>query len=73
MQQFDRAQSQGGIVSWNINQRDVGIGGAHAACDWIGARNRKTGAGMHCARHAGAVHEHLQYRALLVVGRDNHD
>ena len=57
----------------NIDQRDVGIGGANAADNGIGGRYREAGAGVHRPSHGGAVDQHLQYRPLFVVGRDDDD
>ena len=73
MQQFDGAQSQRRIVGGNVDQSDVGIGAAHPPRDRIGGGHRKTGAGVNRARHTGAVDEHLQHGALLVIRGDNDD
>ena len=66
-------RADGGIVGGNIDQNNVGIGGLHAPHDGIGGRDRKTGAGMNRARHTGAIDQHLQHGALLVVGGDDDD
>ena len=71
-QKFDGAQSRGGIIGGNVDQENVRAGGLNAAGNRIGSRERKTGASMHRAGYAGAIHQHLQHGALLVIrGHDD--
>jgi len=73
VQEFNRAQSQLMIVRGNVDEGYVGIRSAYPAGYRIGPGYGKTGARMHSARNAGAIDQHLQQRALLVVTSDNDD
>jgi hypothetical protein len=73
VQEFNGSQSQQRIVGGNVDQSHVGIGGSHPPGYRIRGSHRKTGAGVDRARHAGAVDQHLQHRALLVVRSDDDD
>ena len=73
MDQLDGAQRQGVIVRGHIHQHDLGIGALHPAQDRICDHHRITGAGVHHARHAGAVHQHLQHGTLLAILGDDYD
>ena len=73
MQQFDGSQGERRIVGGNVDQGHIGIRGAYPPGHRIRGGHRKAGAGMDRPRHTGAVDQHLQHRALLVVGGDNYD
>ena len=73
MDQFDGPQRQGVIVRGHIHQHDLRAGALHPAQDRVGDHHRITGAGVHHARHAGAVHQHLQHGTLLAILGDDYD
>src|ERR1700722_7861122 len=70
---FDGAHGDHMAVGGDIHQNDVGIGGLYAAHDGIGGSHGETGAGMNRGGDAGAVDQHLEHGALLIVGgHDDH-
>ena len=73
VKQFDGAQCQRRILAGNVDQGDVGIRRAHPPRNRIRSSDWETGAGVDGARHTGAVNEHLQYGALLIVRGDDND
>ncbi len=67
MQQLNGPQGDRSVVAGNIDQDDVGSGSADAAHHWIGGSHGKAGTRVSRACHTGAVHQHLQHSALLVI------
>jgi hypothetical protein len=73
VQEFNSPQGDGSIIRGNIDHYYVWVGGTHTPGDGIGRCHRKCGTGMHRARHASAVDQHLQDGALFTIGSDDDD
>src|ERR1700675_805630 len=59
------------VLRRDVDQSDIRIQGVNPGNEWIGGGHRITRRRMGGAGHAGAVDQHLQYRTLLTVGRDD--
>ena len=72
MKKLDGVHGRSGIIRGNVNEQDIGMGSLYAAHDGIGRGNGETGTGMNRAGHTGAIDQHLEHGALLIVrGHDD--
>ena len=71
--QFNGPQGQRVIVRGHVHENDLRAGALHPAQDRVRDHNRITGAGVHHARHAGAIDQHLQHGTLLAILGDDYD
>ena len=67
MQQLHRPQRRGDAIGGDVDQNHVGGEGLSSADDRVVGSQRHGRVAAHGVRHAGAIHQNLEHRALIMV------
>jgi hypothetical protein len=68
MEQFDGPQRTVDIVGGNVNQNDIGRKAKSLAQDGVVRSKGQRGVAENRTSYAGAVDQHLEHSALVIVG-----